>query len=216
MIPTARSRGLCLCLACDQLNRCDAADGTLSCARCGEPLHARQPASLARGWAFVIAAAILYVPANLLPVLETASYQESHVDTILSGIVRLWTTGNWVLATIVFVASMVVPAAKLASLGFLLAAAQRRSRWRPLWRARLFRVTHWIGRWSMVDIYVGATLVSVVQFKAFASVTPGPAAIAFGAVVVLTMLASQSFDPRLTWDPVGEAPAPDGKAPASP
>jgi paraquat-inducible protein A len=100
---------------------------------------------------------------------------------------------------------MVVPVAKIASLAILLAAAQKRSTWNPRRRAYLFRLTHWIGRWSMVDIYVGATLVALVQFKAFASIEPGTGAIAFGAVVVLTMLATQSFDPRLTWDPLDRA-----------
>jgi paraquat-inducible protein A len=165
-------------------------------------VHERQPASLARCWAFVIAAVILYIPANLLPVLNTASIQASHSDTIYSGIRRLWDTGSWVLAIIVFVASIIVPAAKLGSLSYLLLTVQRADRRRALARARLFRITHWIGRWSMVDIYVGATMVAVVQFKAIASITPGPGAIAFGAVVVLTMLASQSLDPRLIWDPL--------------
>jgi paraquat-inducible protein A len=207
MIRTAASEGLLLCLVCDQLNRRPAAGEHAACARCGAQLHLRRPDSIARAWAFLIAAAILYIPANVFPIMHSGSLYGMQSDTIWSGIVWLWQTGSWMLAVIVFVASMVVPIAKIASLAFLLAAAQRRSSWHPGRRARLFRFTHWIGRWSMVDIYVGASLVALVQFKAFASIEPGSGAIAFGAVVVLTMLATQSFDPRLTWDPLERAEA---------
>ena len=204
MTATAARRGLLLCPSCALLNRASHAAGECSCARCGEALHARKPNSIRNAWAFLAAATILYLPANLLPVMESGSLFLSQSDTILSGVRYLWNTGSWLLAAIVFVASIVVPAAKLTSLAFLLWAAQRRSAWRPDQRAKLYRATHSIGRWSMVDIYVGAMLVALVQFKAFASVLPGPGAIAFGAVVVFTMLASMSFDPRLTWDPVDE------------
>jgi paraquat-inducible protein A len=201
MIACAAERGLLLCAACRQLNR--AVPGTdLECARCGAEVHARKPHSIARTWAFLIAACILYVPANLLPVMESGTPFLNQSDTIMSGVVYLWTTGSWMLATIVFVASIVIPGAKLASIAYLLVAAQRRSATRPDQRARLYRFTYYIGRWSMVDIYVGAVLVALVQFKAFGSIVPGPGAVYFGAVVVLTMLASHSFDPRLTWDRV--------------
>jgi paraquat-inducible protein A len=156
-------------------------------------------------WAFLAAAAILYIPANILPVLETQSLVESKEDTIMSGVIFLWTTGSEPLAVIVFLASIAIPAAKLLSLAFLGTAVQRRSRWRPELRARIYRATAYIGRWSMVDIYVGATLVALVQLKAFASIVPGPGAVFFGAVVILTMFASMSFDPRLTWDALDDA-----------
>ena len=203
MTAIAAREGLLLCDTCSLLNR---AAGRMhpACARCGAHLYARKPGSLVRTWAFLISAAILYVPANLLPVLETGSLFENQVQTIWSGVVYLWTTGSWFLAVIVFTASIVIPASKILSLTFLCIAAQRRSRWNPLQRARIYRVTHYIGRWSMVDIFVGATLVGLVQLKAFASIVPGPGAAYFGAVVVLTMLATHSFDPRLTWDPVSE------------
>ena len=204
MTVTAAGRGLMLCSACRMINR---AEGTaaLACARCGAYLHLRKPNSISRSWAFVIAACIFYIPANLLPVMHTGSIFQHTTDTIMSGVVHLWVTGSWVLAAIVFIASIVVPGAKLISMVILLLTAQRRSLWRPDARARLYRATAYIGRWSMVDIFVGATLVALVQFNLIASILPGPGAIAFGAVVVLTMLASQSFDPRLTWDPVDEA-----------
>ena len=202
MTRTAASEGLMLCPVCDLLNRRVEGMEHAACSRCGAHIHVRRPDSIKRAWAFLIAAAILYIPANVFPIMYTGSLYGFQSDTIWSGIVWLWQTGSWMLAVIVFVASMVVPIAKIASLAFLLSAAQRRSTWNPQRRARIFRITHWIGRWSMVDIYVGATLVALVQFKAFASIEPGSGAIAFGAVVVLTMLATQNFDPRLTWDPI--------------
>ena len=200
MSATAANRGFMLCGVCEQLNRAHA--GERACARCGAELHSRKPNSIARTWALLIAAAILYIPANMLPVLHTGSVFGQRTDTILSGVLHLWTTGSQLLAVIVFTASIVVPAAKITSLAFMLTMAQRRSLWRPEQRARLYRATHMIGRWSMVDIYVGGTLVALVHLGPFADIEPGPAAVPFGAVVVLTMLATMSFDPRLTWDPV--------------
>lgn len=201
MTAIAAREGLLLCDTCSLLNR---GDGKLhpACARCGAHLYARKPGSLVRTWAFLLSAAILYVPANLLPVIESGSLFESQIQTIWSGVVYLWVTGSWFLAAIVFTASIVIPASKILSLSFLALSAQRRSRWKPLQRARIYRITHYIGRWSMVDIFVGAMLVGLVQFKSLASIVPGPGAIFFAAVVVLTMLASASFDPRLTWDPL--------------
>jgi paraquat-inducible protein A len=201
-VTTALAHGLFSCDSCHLLNQVDADD--LTCARCGSRLHGRKPDSFRVAWAYLIAAAVLYIPANVLPVLHTGSIFNRQTDTIMSGVVHLWETGSWYLAVIVFIASIVVPLAKILSLSFLLRMAQRRSTWNPLARAKLYRITHQIGRWSMVDIYVGATLVALVHLGPFANIEPGPAAIAFGAVVVLTMLASMSFDPRLTWDPVSQ------------
>lgn len=201
---TATRSGMLLCQVCYLLNRARPSPRQLACARCGATLHARKPASLSRGWAFLISACIFYIPANTFPVIESGSLFESQTDTIMSGAVYLWHTGSWMLAIIVFLASIVVPGAKLASLAFLFWTAGRRSTWRPEERARLYRWTEYVGRWSMVDIYVGAALVALVQLHPFASVEPGPGAIFFCAVVILTMLASMSFDPRLTWDPADE------------
>lgn len=203
MTATAARQGLFLCRTCHLLNR-GAGMARPACARCGAHLHAREPGSLVRTWAYLVTAALLYVPANLLPVLNTGSLFETQTDTIWSGVVFLWTTGSQFLAVIVFAASIVIPAAKITSLAFLLVTAQRRSRWKPRARAWIYRATHYIGRWSMVDIFVGATLVSLVHVKPFASIVPGPGAVFFGAVVVFTMLATNSFDPRLTWDPLDD------------
>jgi paraquat-inducible protein A len=195
---TALAHGLFNCDVCQLLNHVDPDDQT--CARCGSRLHGRKPGSYQASWAYLAAAAVLYIPANVLPVLHTGSIFSRQTDTIMSGVVHLWETGSWYLAVIVFIASIVVPLAKIMSLSYLLWSAQRGWRRDPLRRARLYRFTHHIGRWSMVDIYVGATLVALVHLGPFANIEPGPAAIAFGAVVVLTMLATMSFDPRLTWD----------------
>lgn len=204
MVSAAARSGFLLCQGCSQLNRADPGLAQPACARCGSRLHARRPDSIARSWAYLAAAALLYIPANVLPVIESGGLFQSQSDTIWSGVAYLWRTGSPFLSIIVFTASIVIPLAKLGSLAWLLAQAQRRSTRSPMRRAKLYRATHYIGRWSMVDIFVGATLVGLVQFKAFATIVPGPGAIFFGAVVVLTMLASEAFDPRLTWDPVDE------------
>ena len=204
MTVTAASRGYFLCDGCFRLNHVPPEVRVPECARCGNPLYARKPRSISKSWAYLVAAAILYVPANLLPVMESGGLFQSQSDTIWSGIVYLWNTGSPTLAVIVFTASMIIPALKILSLAWLLLLAQRRSTHNPLHRARIYRATAYIGRWSMVDIFVGAMLVGLVQFKSLASIVPGPGAIFFAAVVVLTMLASASFDPRLTWDALEE------------
>ncbi|MYM21823.1 PqiA/YebS family transporter subunit [Duganella sp. FT135W] len=172
------------------------------CARCGTRLHRRHPDSVGRTWAFLLAAAILYIPANLLPVMYTHSLFGKEDDTIISGVVYFWTSGSPALAAIIFVASIVVPVLKLASLALLAWTAQRRSRWRPLQRTMLYRIVEFVGRWSMLDIFVITLTVALVRFQSLAVITAGPGALAFCAVVVLTMIASMQFDPRLIWDPV--------------
>jgi len=198
---TAAEAGLLACHACNLLCR-PAAGHDLACARCGASLHIRKPDSIGRAWAFLIAAYVLYVPANVLPVMETGSLFGSQRDTIMSGVVYLWHSGSWPLALIIFIASILVPGAKMVALAILLVSVQRRSTRRLLDRTKLYRMVELVGRWSMVDIYVAAILTALVQFQALATIKAGPGAIAFGAVVVLTMFAAESFDPRLIWDPV--------------
>jgi paraquat-inducible protein A len=200
--PTAAAFGLLVCHDCAQITKGNTDAGTAVCPRCGAHLHRRKPDSIARSWAFLIAASILYVPANTLPVMETGSLFGAQQDTILSGVVYLWNSGSWDLAAIVFIASIVVPLAKIIALAILLVSVQMGSRWQPVQRARLYRLLELVGRWSMLDIYVIAILVALVQLDALATIKAGPAAIAFGAVVVLTILAAESFDPRLIWDPL--------------
>ncbi len=172
----------------------------VACPRCGSPLHFRKPDSLSRTWAYLIAAAILYIPANVLPIMVTSSLFGTQQDTIMSGVVYLYVSGSWPLALVVFIASVVVPLAKIFAIVFLALSVQLKSQWQPAQRTRLYRVVELVGRWSMLDIYVVGILVALVQLKGLASIQAGPAAIAFGAVVVLTMFAAMSFDPRLIWD----------------
>ena len=201
MIPTAARLGLLVCHSCSLVNR-DTKGDDLACARCGAALHLRKPDSLLLSWILLALAMVLYVPANVLPVIESGSLFGSQRDTILSGAKFLWDSGDWLIAVIIFVASIVLPAVKIAGLGLLLATAQSRSTWRPRLRGRIYRVMEAIGRWSMVDIFVAAILVALVQFRTVAQVQVGPGAIAFAAVVIFTMFAAWAFDPRLIWDPV--------------
>lgn len=193
---SAAAAGLHACPACRQL----AAQSTSVCARCGASLHARKPDSVRKTWAWLLAAAALYVPANTLPIMEARSIQEAQIDTILSGVIYLWKAGSWGLALIVFTASIVVPCFKLAALGWLNWTVQCKSTFAPLNRARLYRFIDFIGRWSMLDVFVVGLLVTLVQLRIIAEVRAGPAIAAFGAVVVLTMFAAHSFEPRLIWD----------------
>ncbi|SAL44138.1 paraquat-inducible protein A [Caballeronia humi] len=197
---TAARAGLFTCHDCGLLSKAAPHAHDARCPRCGAELHFRKPESLARTWAFLVAAIILYIPANTLPMMDTSSLFGAQKDTILSGVVYLWTSGSWPLAVVVFIASIAVPMLKILALIFLVVSAQARSGWQPTQRTRIYRVVEFVGRWSMLDIYVVTLLVALVQFNALATIHAGPAAIAFGAVVVLTMFAAMSFDPRLIWD----------------
>jgi paraquat-inducible protein A len=193
------SGALASCHACDQVCRLPRG-GHARCPRCGTALHRRKPHSLARTWALLIAACILYIPANLLPVMTVTSFGKGEPDTILSGVKTLIAAGMWPVAILVFFASITVPVLKMVALVFLLISVQRGSRWRPRDRTVLYRVVESVGRWSMVDIFMISILVALVNLGAIASILPGPGAIAFAAVVILTMIAAMTFDPRLIWD----------------
>jgi paraquat-inducible protein A len=197
--PRAEALGLIGCEACALVVQ-DDGDHDARCPRCHEPLHRRKPASLARCWAFLVASAFLYIPANVLPVMHTSMLRDAHADTILSGVVYLWHAGSYDLAVIVFTASVVVPVLKIITLSTLLITTQRRSHWRQRERTKLYRAIEFIGYWSMLDVFVVALLVTLVRFGALAEIRPAPGIVAFGSVVVLTMLASMSFDSRLIWD----------------
>jgi len=192
-------RSLVSCHACDQVCRLTRAHHA-RCPRCGAALHRRKPHSIARTWALLIAACILYIPANLLPVMTVTSFGQGEPDTILSGVKVLIQAGMWPVALLVFFASITVPVLKIIALTCLLISVQRRSRWRPRDRTVLYRVVESVGRWSMVDVFMISILVALVNLGAIASILPGPGAIAFASVVILTMIAAMTFDPRLIWD----------------
>jgi paraquat-inducible protein A len=176
--------GLCSCHVCGLVVSGLHEGETGHCPRCDAFLHLRKPGSVSRCWALLIASYILYIPANLLTIMETGTLLNYRQDTIMSGIIHLWATGSKGIATIVFIASILVPLFKLLALTLLLISVQRRSTWLPL------------------DIYVVTILAALVQMGSLATVKAGPGAIAFGAVVVLTMFAAIYFDPRLIWDPL--------------
>nr|WP_267957756.1 paraquat-inducible protein A [Halomonas zhangzhouensis] len=196
---TAASQGLAGCPTCGLVNRLGSG-GRGECRRCGERLHARLPHSMQRTWALLAAAAVMYVPANVYPIMTTTSLGQSAPSTIIGGVVELIQMGSWPVATVIFVASVIVPVGKLVALSWLCLVASRSSELNAVHRTRLYRLTEFIGRWSMVDVFVVAILVALIRAGSLMSVTPGPAALAFGAVVVLTMLAAMTFDSRLIWD----------------
>jgi len=200
---SARRAGLLACAACGAL----APIGSPApCRRCGATPHSRIPDSPARTWALLITAAILYVPANLLPVTQVMSLGRPHTDTIMSGVLYFLRTGSWPLALLIFVASVVVPLLKFAILGLLLVSVRRRWRGLPRLRTRLYRLTDLVGRWSMVDIFAITLMVAMLHMGSLASVVPRQGAMAFAMMVVATILAVRSFDPRLVWDALEAEP----------
>jgi paraquat-inducible protein A len=196
---TAKQQGLQRCEACGLLSR-PAPGGEGRCPRCDEELTFRKHDSFQRTWAFLIAAAVCYVPANVLPVLTTTTAAGAESDTILQGVVLLWSPTGWPLSLIVLVASIMIPSAKILALGYLLITAQRGSVQNNRQRVRLYRMVEFIGRWSMVDVFVDTFTAALIQLQPLMSVEPGPGLLFFAAVVVFTMLAVESFDPRLIWD----------------
>lgn len=197
---TAARAGLVSCEACQLLSRPASATAPGYCRRCGEKLESRHHASIETTWALVVAAAICYIPANALPVLNTTSLGETEGDTILGGVAFLYASGSWPLALIVLVASVMIPLGKLVALAYLLITVQRRSAKNNADRARLYRLVEFIGRWSMLDVFVDTFTVALVQLDPLMSIMPGPGVLFFAGVVVLTMIAAEMFDPRLIWD----------------
>jgi len=211
----AQDLGLVLCHSCGHLNpewrpedaRTDADESPRvyqHCGRCHAPLHERKPMSLDRTLALMSAAIILYIPANVLPMTLTDSLLGSQHDTIMSGVIYFWQSDDYLVATVIFTASIFVPILKLIILGFLLYAVHQQGkgqrRFRPEQCAVLYRIVEFVGRWSMIDVFVVSLLTALIQMQSLATISAGPGAVAFGAVVVLTMLASLSFDPRIIWD----------------
>ncbi|MBV6289637.1 paraquat-inducible protein A [Pseudomonas aegrilactucae] len=192
--------GILICTECHELNRQEAGTAGQACTRCGAIVHARRPNSLARTWALLITAAILYIPANVLPIMTVSTLGKGSPDTIMSGVITLMQHGMLPIAAVVFVASILVPTFKLVGIALLLYSVQRHQPLSARQRIVMYRFIEFIGRWSMLDIFVIAILVAVVNFGRIASVEANLGAVAFASVVILTMLAAVTFDPRLIWD----------------
>ncbi|MTW22110.1 paraquat-inducible protein A [Allochromatium palmeri] len=197
---TAAQAGLIGCEHCGLLVQPASTAEPGHCPRCGSELESRRRRSIERTWALVIAATICYIPANLLPVLGTTTLGSTEYDTIMGGVIFLYTSGSWPLALIVLIASVMVPLGKLVALSYLLISVQRRSPGGNRERTRLYRMVEFIGRWSMLDVFVDTFTVALVQLDPLMSVRPGAGVMFFAAVVVLTMIAAATFDPRLIWD----------------
>ncbi len=197
---SAMKRGMQICGTCELLSVPAPGTQTGFCPRCGDPIEFRKAQSRQRTWAFVLAAVVCYVPANLLPVLSTITIEGTQSDTIMGGVVLLWSPTGWPLSLIVLVASIMIPCGKIVALIHLLVSVQRGAIGSRQERIRLYRLVEAIGRWSMVDVFVDTFTVALVQLQPLMSVEPGPGLFFFAAVVVLTMLAVESFDPRLIWD----------------
>lgn len=200
---TAASQKLTACTTCDLLQRLPD-KGTGFCQRCGERLRQRLPHSLQRTWALLIAACVLYIPANVYPIMHSTRLGQTQPNTIIGGVVDLINGGSWPIALIIFTASIIVPVGKILALGWLCLRVGKSSEITHRSRIRLYRIIEFIGRWSMVDVFVVAILVALIRAGNLMSITPGPAALAFALVVILTMLAAISFDPRLIWDKPSE------------
>jgi paraquat-inducible protein A len=193
---TARQKGLSVCHTCMALN----GKGETTCHRCGSHVHVRIPHSLQRTIALLIAAAVLYVPANVFPIMTTDQLGQSVDSTIIGGVVLLWNMGSYPVALVILIASVLVPIGKIATVAALCWTIGWGGHISPGQRTTLYRITDFIGKWSMVDVFVVAILVALIQITGIIVIRPGSAALAFAAVVILTMFAAESFDPRLIWD----------------
>ncbi len=196
--PEARDLNLSLCHSCGKA--CDMTDHPHECERCGAPLHARKANSLTRTWAYLLAALVFYVPANVLPVMNTSLFGSGSDSTIISGVLEFWEHGAWDIALIIFIASIAVPGIKFVALSLLLITSQRGSLWARKERSKLYRFVELIGYWSMLDVIVVALVAALVKFQALGDIEPRPGILFFGLVVVFTMLSAMSFDPRLIWE----------------
>lgn len=203
------NRHLVRCHHCGEVSRWQEPDPGhhAHCPRCGGRLHQRLPNSLNRTWALVITGFILYIPANLFPVMNLDIMGSSGPATIFTGVVELFDSGMWAIGLLVFCASITVPLMKLCGLTFLLITVQYGSNWRLQDRTTLYQVIDFIGRWSMLDVFLVSILVALVNLGAAATITPEIGATFFAAVVVVTIFAANSFDPRLIWDASRQQPS---------
>ncbi|MBL4623167.1 MAG: paraquat-inducible protein A [Immundisolibacteraceae bacterium] len=201
---TASSRGLACCHLCLKLVRQD----SHLCPRCGTAVHQRKANSLERTLALIVTASLLYIPANLLPIMITTSLGEVTESTIIGGVLLLVDMGSIAIALVIFFASVVIPLTKMAVIYYLCWSVKRGRLGTARQRTLLYRMVEFIGKWSMIDVFVVAILVALINWSGLLMVRPGPAALAFAGVVILSMIAAESFDPRLMWDlePPAEQP----------
>lgn len=195
-LPKAIDLGLAGCHACGKVVPMT----EKRCPRCNTRLHPRKPASVQRTIAYLLAATALYIPANLLPVMTFSEWGRVMDSTILEGMAEFWAQRAYPIAIVIFIASIIIPLIKIVALSWLCAAATGRVKPSPRVLGRIYWFTELLGRWSMVDIFVVSILVALVRFGTVMTVNPRPGAIAFAGVVILTMFAAASFDPRLLWD----------------
>lgn len=195
---SAASQGLASCHSCGLLS----AVAAKHCPRCHAPLYLRKPNSIQKTLALLFTALMFYIPANLFPIMTTEQLGIAEPATIVGGIIVLWEMGSYPIAIIVFVASVMVPILKFIILFWLCYCVHFSPNINALERTFLYRATEFIGRWSMVDVFVVAILVALIQLGTVLNVTPGIAALTFAAAVILTMIAAMAFDPRLLWDKI--------------
>ena len=195
-LPRAARVGLAGCHTCGKVSRVALED----CPRCGTHLHLRKPNSIQRTIALMVAAVALYIPANVLPVMTVVELGDVTENTIFIGMRTFWLQGAYPIAIVIFAASILIPLLKIIALPWLCLAATGKTRPSPSMLGKIYWFTELLGRWSMVDIFVVGILVALVQLGNYMTITPGPGALAFAGVVVLTMFAAMSFEPRLLWD----------------
>ena len=198
---TARDAGLIACRRCARVWPA----GTQTCGRCGSRLASRDRKSLQRVWAWWIAGVMCYIPANLYPMLVTRTLFSEQQDTIVGGVIVLVHHGSYGVALVVFVASVLIPISKFLAIAFLASGVGRRADIPARHRHGLYEVVEYIGRWSMIDVFVVAVLSSLVQLSTLAAINPGLASLAFALSVIFTMLSAQSFDTRMIWDQFDQA-----------
>jgi paraquat-inducible protein A len=196
MSRTAARQGLASCHLCLKL----ASKDIHKCPRCGAAMHVRKTDSLQRTVALLITASVLYIPANLLPIMYTDQLERTIPSTIMGGVVLLIKLGSIPIAAVIFIASIMVPLSKLMTLFYLCWSVNRANPGTERQRTVLYRVAELIGKWSMIDVFVVSILVALVHLSGLIVFRPGAAAVAFAGVVIVTIIAAESFDPRLMWD----------------
>ena len=193
---TAYTKSLANCQVCGKLSNAK----LVHCPRCSSNIYLRKPNCIQHTLAYLITACILYIPANLLPITTTTQLGREIESTIIGGVILLWEHGSYPVALIIFIASIIVPIAKIIALFWLCWSVASKHTHRRRERTLLYRITEFVGRWSMIDVFVVAILVALIQLGGILTIQPGGAALAFATVVIITMFAAFSFDPRLIWD----------------